>query len=186
MYNIDEINLLIKYNMVSDYLFTYHTKLSGLKDCNSDLLRKFKLGDQNSISIILPMIEKYLLTNIFNNTLLIPIPSCNKNKINTITKITPLLCDVASHLFNGSNTLKKVFSTPSFCASGYRNIKLLKKSIRADGDITSYNILLLDDVSSTGKTFKTIASLLYELNPKSITCLSIGKTFINNIKNFKL
>lgn len=172
-----------------DSLFPYFPKYSGIKDYHSDLIRKFKSNKKFASDYFIKIISQWLKDNMSNtkfNHIIVPIPSSNMNKKNTITKIIPAICHNFDNVIDGSMVITKTSSHNSFCISNRRCYQTILNSTTINFDlIADKHVILLDDITTSGTTFAALLAKFSESNALSISCLAIGKTVkLKNYQNF--
>jgi len=121
---------------------------------------------------LLPEIESWLNSAI--SLLLIPVPSRDPQKIGTgESMITDLLCDRNPNFLSGTNYLKRVEEVPR-----HSYYKTHLKTIRFDAPKTAYNVVILDNVVSTGGTMKACIDRVKGAGAKSVIGLAVAETRI--------
>lgn len=163
-----------------DSLFSYFPKNSGYKDYHSDLLRKFKSNNKYAYDYFLMIITLWLRDNMSNTKfdhIIVPIPSSNMYKINTITRIVPDICRNFDNVIDGTKVITKTSSHKSFCFSNKRCYQTILNSTTINFDlIANKHVILLDDITTSGTTFAAMLAKFSESKAISISCLAIGKT----------
>lgn len=146
-------------------------------DSQSSLLRLFKQGHKQAIQHYYYLVQIWLRGNINSPHLVMAVPGSKAGKTNSITKLTAALPLNLNLVEDATKAIKKIHSTKSFCKTNKRNTDLLKASLEIDHNIIKdKNILLLDDVTTTGQTFTTIEEMLLDAGAASVICLSLAKT----------
>ena len=108
---------------------------------------------------------------------LLTIPSHDPNYVNGITLVAKELCKRNSNFIDATHAIKRIKFVQSFCKSNSRNSLTLTQSISIDIDlIKNANILLLDDISTTGTSMLTIEKLLLSHGAASVTPIVMGQT----------
>jgi len=129
-----------------------------------------KKNYQKPAKQLLPEIESWLNPAI--SLLIIPTPSRNTEKSETgESMITDLLCDRNLNFLSGTNYLKRVEEVPR-----YSYYKTHLKTIRFNAPKTAYNVVILDNVVSTGGTMKACIDRVKEAGAKSVIGLAVAKT----------
>nr|MDD4375084.1 phosphoribosyltransferase [Bacteroidales bacterium] len=54
--------------------------------------------------------------------------------------------------------------------------KALQDSIEIDGIVQGLRVILIDDVATTGTSFKTIGNMLMKAGASSVNCIALGQT----------
>jgi len=160
-----------------NHLITFYPKHTNIADSNRTLLMDFKKGKQYAIDHFFYEVYAWLLDCIPNGFVLIPIPSSNHKKTNQITKLIKLLCKNGNYI-DGSSFIIKRYKTPSICYSRYKrfNEKFNKSFYINQESVLNQNILLIDDIATSGNSMNIIASQLDLLNASIIIKLVLGRT----------
>jgi predicted amidophosphoribosyltransferase len=108
--------------------------------------------------------------------LLIPFPSTNKYKPQNKQlpfSLVKELCKRNKHLINGSGFLYRKYSLPK----NTRDINLQYKSLQLKNNkiIKNSNILLLDDVVTTGSSLAAGMIKIKSIHPKSLQAMAIAR-----------
>lgn len=92
------------------------------------------------------------------------------------------------NITDGTNCLIRHRSIPSSHTSGNRTIEKHLESIRVENTILieNKNILLLDDVTSSGSTIRACKQLLIQVGAQNVQCLALGHTSGYNLEGFSL
>jgi predicted amidophosphoribosyltransferase len=79
---------------------------------------------------------------------------------------------------DATSCLVRTKKIPKLADGGTRNINVHLKSIKLCNEhmIQGRNVILLDDVTTTGNSLLACKMLLKKANPKNITMIAIGKT----------
>lgn len=159
-----------------DGLFTYYPKHSGRFDQLSDRLLRFKKGYEFEMGFLKCMLRDWLLKEIDRPTMLCTIPSSDPQKVNSISKIVAELCKENELWLDGTAMVRKRYQTPTVCCGYTRHFGRFVNSFNISEAIKGHHVLLLDDVSTTGKSMMVVHDLMMDLLPTSIYCLALGKT----------
>ena len=151
-----------------DSLFTYYPKHSGQFNQLSDRLLRFKLGYEFETGFFKCMLRDWLLSEIDRTTLLCTIPSSDPKKRNSISRIVEQLCRENDLWLDGSHVVRKRYQTPTVCCGYTRHYGRFVNSFDICDDIKGHHILLLDDVSTTGKSMMVVHDLMMDKLPTSV------------------
>lgn len=111
------------------------------------------------------------------NYLVVTVPSHDPNYINGITKVAKRLCAIDKRFIDGTNAVKRIALADSFCKTNNRSSQTLIDTIALNQNlIKNQNILLLDDISSTGTSLLTIEKMLLQAGAASVTPLAMAQT----------
>jgi predicted amidophosphoribosyltransferase len=159
-----------------DSIFTYYPKHSGLFDQNSDRLLRFKKGFPYELNFFRELLRTWMMHNLDGPTLICTIPSSNPNKRNSISVIASELCSENDLWLDGTRLITKRYATPSVCSGVKRHYGRFVNSFDISDAVYGHHVLLLDDVTTTGKSMQVIHDLLMDKCPTSIYCLALGHT----------
>lgn len=107
----------------------------------------------------------------------VTVPSHDPNYINGITKVAKRLCAIDKRFIDGTNAVKRIALADSFCKTNNRSSQTLIDTIALNQNlIKNQNILLLDDISSTGTSLLTIEKMLLQAGAASVTPLAMAQT----------
>jgi predicted amidophosphoribosyltransferase len=143
----------------------------------SNRVRMFKNGYRQALKYFYYKLIYNLKYKITTPHSVIAVPSSTAGKINSITKIAKALPLNNKLLTDATDALQKIYTTKSFCKTNQRDTQNLLNSFKVNRSlIEGKDILLVDDVTSTGKTFTAISDLLLANGANSVLCISIAKT----------
>lgn len=188
------------------YLWDYHPlsrKVNGHKEENdkfdnvSELLLRLKEGDNVAIEFIYEIlksrIEQMIKKNVFllgNRCAVIPSSNC-KNKRTPMHYIIEKLCSTL--VFNilpflkvmlrfDLNALVRFSSIQKLAYGGSRDINVHLNSIFCESrDISYSDVILFDDIVTTGNSMSACYKILKANNAINITCISLAKTSSDSI-----
>ncbi len=89
--------------------------------------------------------------------------------------LLPELCKEHPLLTTEAALIKR-FKTPSMCRTNRRRYPELLKSIGLVGHVNRRHVLVLDDVTTTGISFKVAEHILLNADASTVTCLALAKT----------
>lgn len=161
-----------------DYLFDYTPySCGGANDGMSRTLLSFKRNHASAYEFM-----KHLLSNYFDlyhfdlsKTVICCVPSHDGNIYSPVQRLCSHVAQNCGFL-DGTHLVRKLFATESFCRSGFRDAIKLRESLEIDGIIKGLDVILLDDVATTGTSFKVVATLLMQAGANSVQCLALGRT----------
>ena len=147
------------------------------------LIQQFKFNHRKSISKILAALlyEYFLKIGRTNNTIIIPVPSHKQRILKRGYCHTNLICQEFSRLSNikiETKILKKIKNTkPQYKLSIEKRRKNLKGSFALNlENYNGENILLIDDIFTTGATLEEIINTFKKENINNLTVLTVCKT----------
>jgi len=164
-----------------DYLTEYYPKRVWPNHPGSRAILAFKDGCPKAYSHYLNMVHSWIESEVAHapdplTHLCCAIPSCSPNNINQISVMAAQLCDRWYFLQDGTQLIRKRYATPSLCRTRFRNTEQFTKSFSISPEVKSKHILLLDDVTTTGKSFVILEQLLLDAGATSVTCLALAKS----------
>ncbi len=125
--------------------------------------------------------ERALFDN-FKQPLLIPIPTSDKRRRERGYNQTELLCEALKKLDTGNsleyspNILKKVTHTESqtLTENKKERIRNIENTMKAGEGVRGRNVVLIDDVTTTGATISDARRALRESGAKKIICFTLA------------
>lgn len=112
------------------------------------------------------------------NPIIICVPSREQGKIGDgLKRIIDTLCNVFN-LDNFCGYLHRDYTIDKLALGGNRNIDIHLKSISVKNKnrFKNRNVIILDDVTTTGNSFLACSELLIKCDVKGILCIALGKT----------
>ena len=158
------------------HLITYFPKSSGKANADTNRVLAYKNGNHQAIAHYESMLWDYISPRLNDYTLIMAIPSSQAGKVNTITRTCRDLSRKSPWLIDATEMICKTQSHDSFCRTGKRDAQVLAQSIVISSEVTDHNILLLDDVTSTGTSASVCVTLLLDAGAASVTCICIAQT----------
>lgn len=112
----------------------------------------------------------------FNIEVICNVPSSDVSKKNS--GIKQLATDLARYykLIDGTDYLVRTSTIPKLSKGGDRSIEIHFNSIECCGDVENKNILLMDDIKTTGQSLEACKQILEDCNAKTVILLVLGKT----------
>jgi predicted amidophosphoribosyltransferase len=112
-----------------------------------------------------------------NKYLVIAVPSHDPQIINGISLVAKSICLNSNIFIDATNAVTRKCLVQSFCKTNIRNPQIIANSININPNlIKNADILLLDDISSSGTSILTIKNMLYLAGAKSVTPLALAQT----------
>lgn len=156
-------------------IFNYWSRRMKAGDYFSNLVRDFKKGNPDAYEKVFSHLVPEVLNLKFPDSVVVCVmPSCS-GEIKPMQKLAAEVAEFCD-LIDGTELLKKLHVTASFCKTGKRDYSELWHSIEADPIVNGRHILLLDDVTTTGTSFAAASARLFEAGAASVTCLAIART----------
>ncbi|WP_157793974.1 phosphoribosyltransferase [Paenibacillus donghaensis] len=164
------------------YLHEYHPYYSDsfTKERNpnydkaSKMIFKLKCGDQDALDHFIQKLDKLIP----HEVCLSYVPSSDSTKTNSgISRVAQALSKLHNRI-DATSCLKRVVSIPKAAYGGPRSIEVHLSSIRLQNAnlINGKDVVLLDDITTSGSSFEACKIILQRAQPKSITCFALGKT----------
>jgi predicted amidophosphoribosyltransferase len=145
----------------------------GAKD---SLILNFKDGDEDAVDIFYKELEPLLNSNF----VIVVAPSHDEGKwgLGSVKLVKKLCSDSSKKRVDGSCCLKRITTIPKAATGGPRNVSIHLKSIKLFNKDLIYgkNILLLDDVTTSGSTLIACKQILEKEGALFVKCIAIGKT----------
>ena len=139
--------------------------------CTNKILR-LKDGDLNDLEEVVSWVTDFIKKN---PIVIVPFPSTRKfkpKKKQLPFLIMKELCDANPLWIDGSNFLFRKYSLPK----NTRNYKLQFNSLECDGKkIKGKDVIIIDDVITTGSSLKAGINIIKKGKPKSIKALAVAK-----------
>jgi predicted amidophosphoribosyltransferase len=121
--------------------------------------------------------SKAIESTIPKEAVVVCIPSSDPGNIST--GIRALTIELAkSGRIDGNGCLVRILKLQKKAHGGARNYRLEKLSLKVENVelIKGKDVVLLDDVVTTGTSFKAARELLLENGAKSVNCFALGRT----------
>lgn len=179
--NFMDIYYLMEYHPYWIHIDDNKVKNPNFDKLSSDMLA-FKKG--NHIEIVGNILYKRLknLLKVTSDICLITVPS-HDGKISSMQKTLIYLLN-QYNMNTYPTVLKRKYAIPKLSNGGERDYWLLYNSLglETNVDLEESNIILLDDITTTGTTFCSARNFLFDnINKeKKIFCISLAKTVREN------
>lgn len=161
-----------------DFIFDYTPFFTGgANDRISRVLLNFKRGHDSAFSFMRSLVVNYFDLQFYDKskTVVCAVPSHTGDLYNPVQRLCRAIADDCGFL-DGTHLIRKLYATDSFCRSGIRDSKALQDSIEIDGIVRGLRVILIDDVATTGTSFKTIGNMLMKAGASSVNCIALGQT----------
>ncbi|MCL4542286.1 MAG: hypothetical protein M1458_00885 [Deltaproteobacteria bacterium] len=146
----------------------------------SGLILRYKKGDYKIISFFARLLSNIIYNYLYPYDLILPVPPSNSYLDNYPNSI------VCSHLasmglidyLKGGIVCVKGHKPNHVAGEKYKNSFAGSISVKDTGEFKSKNIILFDDIITTGITFRTIKQALLRKEANSVIGLFLGKTLL--------
>lgn len=165
---------MIKFEHLFDYTPFF---VGGANDQASRLLLSFKRNHANAFNFFRSMLGNYVDMSPLDKarTMVCAVPAHDGNLFHPVQRLCSAIAEDCG-LLDGVRVVRKLYPTESFCRSGVRDPLSLRRSIEVDPIVTGAHIILVDDIATTGTSFKVVATLLLEAGARSVRCIALGHT----------
>ena len=119
-------------------------------------------------------LKKY---NLNNYSILACVPSHNAGNCNN-NPIAIMIKDITknSSYIDGSQLLLRYQSIPAQKTQGKRYEETHLNSIKINGDVKDKNVILIDDITTSGSSLKACRKILLNAGAKSVICFAFSKS----------
>lgn len=160
------------------YIGQYFPKNKGIKDAFSDLIIRYKKGDLLAVSYFESLVAKFIYNYFWFCDIILPVPPST-----SMLDIYPnkILCSSLSSLnvipFK-DGVLKRQKGVRAFHLANKRDIlRVIGSIIISDPEaVKNKNILLFDDIITSGKTSEIIKNMLLKNGARSVVRFFLAKT----------
>ena len=153
-----------------------HKHKSPLFDEYSNMILKLKERDVSAIGYFYSQLEP----QVHNKTVIVVVPSHDPEKKDSgIHDLAKLMCKNGLWI-DGSDCLQRTKKISKLATGGSRGILAHLNSIQVVNPeiIKGRLVFLLDDVATTGNTFRACKMLLFKAGAMAIKSHALGKTYI--------
>jgi predicted amidophosphoribosyltransferase len=160
------------------YIFDYTPYWKGgSTDKLSRILLNFKKGHANAFYFMRSLAVNYFDLSHYDKlrTVICAVPGHNPEKPNQVQRLCGAIAEDCGFI-DGSFLVTKLHETDSFCRAGIRDADDLRESIKVDGIVAGLHLILIDDVATTGTSFKVVSDLLIRAGAASVRCVALGQT----------
>lgn len=160
------------------YIFDYTPYWrSGANDKLSRILLNFKQGRANAFDFMRSLAVNYFDLSHYDkmSTVICAVPGHNPEKPNQVRRLCGAIAEDCGFI-DGSFLVTKLYETDSFCRAGIRDANDLRDSIKVEGVFSGLHVVLIDDVATTGTSFKVVSDLLMQAGAASVRCVALGQT----------
>lgn len=164
---------LIKYYTRKHSHHSKHTK-------SYRLINNFKIGDKIAIQFFKAALKSYIKSLPGDCKMLVPVPSSNKFHTNNISIIVNQIACELDCCIPGNIILTQKFGWNSFCKTNVRKASTIYDSIQVEDLAADFDIILIDDITTSGITLDTIADMITKAGAKSVTKIALAKTMRYN------
>lgn len=174
--NFGRIKYFKENNFYHFYLNSYHPYDGGNNpnfDKFSGLILDLKQNNPNAITYFYNELKNILNTNFT----IVAVPPSSPKKISQFDQIIPKLV-ISNNIVNGLNCLIRTKPIKKLAFGGCRDKGIHLKSICLQNQelIKNQNVLIIDDVRTSGKSLDACEEILMNAKPKLIAKLSLGLT----------
>ena len=153
--------------------------LYGLKNFTDYRFSEIKSWNQKYYEFFKNMFINCFLKryNLYGRTICC-VPSSGASSINNNSQAL-MIRDICAHnkFFDGSQTLIRYISIePQHLCEGKRSEEVHFKSVKVNEDVVGQDIILIDDITTSGCSLKACRKLLLNAGAKSVICFAISKT----------
>jgi predicted amidophosphoribosyltransferase len=161
-----------------DFIFDYTPFFrGGANDKLSRVLLNFKRGHESAFSFMRSLAVNYFDLSYYDKskTAICGVPSHTGSYDNPVQRLCRAIADDCNFI-DATLLVRKIYETDSFCRGGIRDSMALRNSIEVDRIVNNLHIILIDDVATTGTSFKVVSDLLMQAGAASVNCIALGQT----------
>lgn len=176
-------------DILSKYQPQQHGICTSLSSFHDPIIRsciyEIKFHNNGNGAVLLAyLLKRWLETHADHQAFIIPVPLSSaryrERGYNQVTRIARNACKEQDHVILLENVLKRVHNTPpQTTLNRTERTQNLKNAFRirnakAKNQISNSNIILLDDVYTTGATLRAAKKTIAECGPALITCIALA------------
>lgn len=156
-----------------DYLHPYYPYSSGKRDCASRRIIKFKEGDRAALRHYTLRLDEHL----DKDAVLATVPSHKPSNVGSIDRAAQILAQKHERV-DATGCLVRHRKIRKLSQGGHRHVQVHLTSIKVENKhlVTGKQVTLLDDVTTTGNSFRACRQLLLDAGAASVHCLALSKT----------
>jgi phosphoribosylpyrophosphate synthetase len=138
------------------------------------MILPYKKGNEKAFFFFTLHLLKWAVAQIKEKTIFCTIPSSNALFINSITRSVQNICNDNPLFVDGTGIIRRVKTIQPIIVC--KNHSEIINSVFVD-KASGWDIVLFDDVTSSGASFKIFSKLLYDKGANSVRTFAIAKTF---------
>lgn len=170
-----------EYFYIGSYIPHSNKKVSlSFLDEYSELILKYKTGNHKIISFFAGILSSIIYNYLYPYDLILPVPSSSSYLDNYPNMI---ICSYLAGMgligcVKGGIICIKGHRPKHIIGAKYKNTLEGSMTVKDTDKFRTKNIILFDDIITTGLTFRTIKQMLLKKGANSVTGLFLGKTML--------
>jgi len=156
-------------------LFEYIPVRFSRSDYPSLLVRSFKSGHDGSIQFVARFLTDWMISLPLPEDALLMVAPSSSGKLSSIHQAARILLN-HFNFSDGIEGFKRKFPVQSFCFGGWRRHSTIYESVEISIRVAGRDIILLDDVRTTGTTIDALSNMLMDAGAKTVTRLVVAQT----------
>lgn len=176
---ISQTDLMKIHGYKIDHLYDYEPyKIGGQRNPNFDAKGKILLDLKCRYPNAIAHFEKCKIPNITVGDVVCVVPSHDPANVQCGTKDVALKKINKGIWIDGTDCLERIVKIQKLASGGNRSISVHLGSIVVKNahKIKGKNVILLDDITTSGHSLKACKYLLLQAGAKSVECFAFGKT----------